>query len=107
MSYVVVLLLAAAAGAAVGVATLRTGREPQARQEAWTQTYEPPAVAAEGVQRSSATETAGRTPLPGDPTTRSRVVGVLGLVVVCLAAAAAIVGGLFAAYVTVRGMFGR
>jgi len=106
VSYVVVLVLAAAAGAAVGVATLRTGREPATRREAWTQTYEPPAAPAQGARRSSATEITERAPLPGDPTTRSRIVGVLGLVVVCLAAAAAIVGGLYAAYVTVRGMFG-
>jgi hypothetical protein len=110
VAYVLVLLLAAAAGAAVGVATLRTGeRAPRASQGSWTRSYEPPApeVAASIAVPSSATGTsAAQTPLPTDPTAQSRIIGVLGLIVVCLVAAGAIVGSLYAAFLAVKGIFG-
>jgi hypothetical protein len=110
VAYVLVLLLALAAGAAVGVATLRTGeRVPDARRGTWTRAYEPAspeaASSVEGVPRS--VEQAGvREPLPTDPTMQSRIIGVLGLIVVCLVAAGAIVGSLYVAFLAAKGLFG-
>jgi hypothetical protein len=105
MAYVLVLLLAVAAGAAVGVATYRTGMQPRSNAAAWSRPYEEDAPRSQPAARPA--EPAARTPLPDDPTTHTRVVGVLGLLAVCVLAAGAIVGALFAAYLAVRGMFGR
>jgi len=109
MAYILVLLLAAAAGTAVGIATFRTGQSPRARPDTWTQTYEAPAPVAGSPSEPQppATEmpTGRRPPLPGDPTTRSRIGGVLGLLIACLVAAAAIVAALYAVYLALRGAF--
>lgn len=94
MLYLLVLVIAAAAGAAVAFSTLRTGTETVAHgpSAAWTRQYESspeptgdpldPAVA--GAQ--------SRQPLPTDPTTHTKVVGALGLAIAVLVAAGAIVG---------------
>jgi hypothetical protein len=104
-------MLAAAAGAAVGVATLRTGGPSRARPETWTQTYEPevedgPPAGAGAPASAFAAPGQPRHALPGEPTMQTRIAGVLGLVVVVFVAAGAIVGLLYAAYLAVRGMFG-
>jgi hypothetical protein len=106
MAYLLVLLLAAAAGAGVGVATYRSGARPRSDPSAWSRGYEAEPEP-EAVEPSPADATASsRRPLPDDPTTESRVIGAVGLFVVCLVAAGAIVGALFAAYLAVRGAFG-
>ena len=105
MAYLLVLLLAVAAGAAVGVATYRNGSRPRSDPSAWSRGYEAEPEPQPAPATAEPSTTAGRS-LPDDPTTQSRVIGALGLLVVCLVAAGAIVGALFAAYVAVRGAFG-
>jgi hypothetical protein len=106
MGYLVVLLLAIAAGAAVGFATLRTGGVQLARPGTWSATYveeEPvstqPAIAPEPAA-------VGRRPLPSDPTWQTRVTGVLGLLVACLVGAGLIVAASYATFLAVKRMFG-
>jgi len=109
VAYLLVLVLAAAAGAAVGVATFRMGRTPSPRAATWTQTYEAPAApsgAAEVQSPTHAVSSGRRQPLPTDPTTRSRIAGVLGLLIACFVAAGAIVAALYAVYLAVRSLFG-
>jgi hypothetical protein len=109
VAYVLVLLLAAAAGAAVGIATLRTGGVRLAHPETWSATYaqERPAAAeaavATGPESASA---AGRRPLPTDPTWQTRVTGVLGLLVACLVGAGLVVAALYATFLAVKRAFG-
>lgn len=105
MAYLLVLVLAAAAGAAVGVATYRDGSRPRSDPSTWSRGYEAEPETAPAPATSERATTAARS-LPDDPTTQSRVIGALGLLVVCLVAAGAIVGALFAAYLAVRGAFG-
>jgi hypothetical protein len=112
MAYVLVLLLAAAAGVAVGVATYRTGQVPASGPTSWSSTYEPATLEADTPTGSQAqaderneidpTQAA----LPGDPNARSRLVGALGLLVVILLAAGAVVGVLYVGYLSVKGVFG-
>jgi hypothetical protein len=107
--YVLVFLLAAAAGAAVSVATLRAGRVPQPSPASWTQRYESPRVeedVAAATDPSAGPESVGRRALPSDPTWRTRFAGIAGLIIVCFVAAGAIVGALYAAYLALRGVFG-
>ena len=110
MAYVLVLLVAAAAGAAVGIATLRTGGVRLAHRETWSGTYTqerptaaPEAAVATGPESASA---AGRRPLPTDPTWQTRVTGVLGLLVTCLVGAGLIVAALYATFLAVKRAFG-
>jgi hypothetical protein len=105
MAYLLVLVLAVAAGAAVGVATYRNGARPRSDPSTWSRGYEAEPEPAPAPAMSEPPATSGRS-LPDDPTTQSRVIGALGLLVVCLVAAGAIVGALFAAYLAVRGAFG-
>jgi hypothetical protein len=108
MAYVLVLLLAAAAGAAVGIATLRTGGVRLAHPETWSATYAqdrpaPDAAVVTGPESGSA---AGHRPLPTDPTWQTRVTGVLGLLVACLVGAGLVVAALYATFLAVKRAFG-
>jgi hypothetical protein len=107
MAYVLVLLLAAAAGAAVGVATLRTGGATLARPGTWTATeVEAPAAVGEPVGTVEPVEPAGRRPLPTDPTWQTRIVGVLGLLVACLVGAGLIVAAFYTMFLVAKRAFG-
>jgi hypothetical protein len=84
MPYVLVFLLAAAAGGAVALLTLRNGRVATATPGTWTTTYreDPPEHAAE-------TPTKGR-PLPSAPTAQTRMMGAAGLLGAVLVGAGAV-----------------
>ena len=109
MAYVLVLVLAAAAGAAVGIATLRTGGVRLAHPETWSATYVEEESAASEAAVAIGPEPAapmGHRPLPSDPTWQTRVTGVLGLLVACMAGAGLIVAACYAMFLAVKRAFG-
>ena len=109
MAYLFVLVIAAAAGVAVGFSTLRTGTLgiAQAPSGTWTRGYDPedeePVPAAEP---DPAVGSRARQPLPTDPTTHTMVVGALGLAIAVLVAAGAIVGMFYAGVMALKRAFG-
>ena len=104
MPYVLVVLIAAAAGGSVAVATLRRGAAAEANPEAWTKGYEEP----EGTPASDEPAPTGRHPrqLPSAPTWQTRLTGIVGLLIAVLIGAGLIVGACFAAWSALRRAFG-
>jgi hypothetical protein len=94
VAYLVVLVLAVGAGITVAVYTIRHG-EP-APTGAWeaTAAERPPSP----VRPSK--------PLPGSPTWESRVAGTAGLVIAVIAAAVAVAGSLYLAWMLADRAFG-
>ena len=90
MPYVLVLLVAAAAGGGVAFATLRRGDVSETSPQTWTKGYEEPEDdrPEEGVGATGRP----RKPLPSTPTAQTRVTGVVGLLIVVLVAAGLIAG---------------
>ena len=90
MPYVLVLLVAAAAGGGVAFATLRRGEAAETSPRTWTKGYEEP----EDVQPEENAGVTGRPrkPLPSTPTAQTRLTGVVGLLIVVLVAAGVIAG---------------
>jgi hypothetical protein len=85
MRYVLVLLVATAAGVAVAWVTLRAARVADANPEAWTEPYR------EGATGSAEERTAaGRSLPPSAPTPHTRKVGAAGLLGAILVGAGAI-----------------
>ncbi len=82
MPYVLVFLLALAAGGGVATVTYRNGRVAAASPETWTETYREGAPA--DVDESGAPR---RRPLPSAPTARTRMIGVAGLAGAAIAGA--------------------
>ena len=103
MPYLFVLLVAAAAGGGVGVATLLRGGTAEANPEAWTKGYE----ASEETPADETTPTGHRSrPLPSAPTWQTRVTGIVGLLIAVLLGAGIIVGICFASWAALRRAFG-
>lgn len=104
MPYVLVFLVAAAAGGGVAVATLRRGAVADANPGAWTKGYEGPEEApADG----GSTQARGRSrSLPSAPTWQTRLTGIVGLLIAVLVGAGLIVGVCFAAWAAIRRAFG-
>jgi hypothetical protein len=104
MPYLLVFLIAAAAGSGVAVATLRRGEVADATPKDWNKGYEEPeeASADEGAR-----EPHGRKrPLPSAPTWQTRLTGIVGLLIAVLVGAGLIVGVCFAAWSALRRAFG-
>jgi uncharacterized protein HemX len=104
MPYVLVLLVAAAAGGGVAFATLRRGDVTETSPQTWTKGYEEP----EDDQPEE--ETAGATgrprkPLPSTPTARTRVSGAVGLLLVVLVAAGLIAGAALVVWDALRNVW--
>ncbi len=91
MPYVLVLLVAAAAGGGVALATLRRGDVAGAHPQTWTKGYEEPE---DDQPEEEAAGAAGqpRKPLPSTPTAQTRLSGAVGLLLVVLVAAGLIAG---------------
>jgi hypothetical protein len=103
MAYLLVFLVAAVAGGAVGLTTLFSDRVAVGNAEAWTEPYGeqglPPAEAsspAEGRKR----------PLPLPPTARSRMLGVAGLALAVFVGASAIALLCLVMWVGLKRIFG-
>jgi hypothetical protein len=90
MPYVLVLLVAAAAGGGVALATLRRGNVSEAVPQTWTKGYEEPEGAAP--QEGEGATGQPRKPLPSTPTMQTRLTGAVGLLIVVLVAAGLIAG---------------
>ena len=108
MAYLFVLVIAAAAGLAVAFSTLRTGAAvpvAQVPSDAWTRSYEPAASLETEASAAPGAGSHARQPLPTDPTTHTKVVGVLGLAIAVLVAAGAIVGLFYAGVVVIKRAF--
>jgi hypothetical protein len=89
MPYVLVLLVAAAAGGGVALATLRRGDVSETGPRSWTKGYEEPEEVLPGEEAGAPDR---RKPLPSIPTVQTRVTGVVGLLIVVLVAAGVIAG---------------
>ncbi len=101
MGYLLVLVVAAAAGTSVWALTLRQGDTPTAPTGAWSGTYDTPTT-----EEPSLPEPVRRRSLPTDPTWHTRLTGVTGLVIACVVAAAVLVAGGFAVWTAVSRAFG-
>ena len=103
MPYVLVLLVAAAAGGGVALATLRRGDVSETSPRAWTKGYEEP----EDVQPEEEAGATGqpRKPLPSTPTAQTRVTGVVGLLIVVLVAAGVIAGACLVVWDALRNVW--
>jgi hypothetical protein len=100
MSYFVVFLLAAAAGVAVGFATIREARMAPARSEAWTETYR------EGAAPESTSPVAkSKRRLPPDPNPRTRKIGAAGLFGIVVGAAGLLALIAYLAWTLLKGIF--
>jgi hypothetical protein len=90
MPYVLVFLVAAAAGGGVALATLRRGDVSETDPKTWTKGYEEPG----GIRPEENMGATGqpRKPLPSTPTMQTRLTGVVGLLIVVLVAAGLIAG---------------
>jgi hypothetical protein len=104
MPYLLVFLIAAAAGGGVAVATLRRGDVAEPVSQDWNKGYEE----SEPVPADdAATETSGRKrALPSAPTWQTRLTGIVGLLIAVLVGAGLIVGVCFAAWAALRRAFG-
>jgi hypothetical protein len=100
MSYVLVLLVAAATGGGVALATLRRGEIAETGPQTWTKGYEE----SENDQPEEDVGATGqpRKPLPSSPTVQTRVTGVVGLLIVVLVAAGVIAGASLAVWDALR-----
>lgn len=98
MPYLLVFLLAAAAGGSVAAVTLRNGRVAAAGPQTWTTTYREDAPA-------EVEEVAPRRPLPSAPTALSRVIGAAGLLGAVLAGAGAVAFLSYLAWNMLKGVF--
>lgn len=99
MPYVVVFLVATAAGVGVGLLTLRQGRLAPANPEAWTGSYREEASVAAETGRS------GKRGLPPDPNPRTRKFGAAGLLGVMLGAAGLIALLAYLVWTALNGLF--
>ena len=90
MPYVLVLLVAAAAGGGVALATLRSGDVAGTDPKTWTKGYEEPD--GDLPQEDVGATGQPRKPLPSTPTAQTRLTGVVGLLIVVLVAAGLIAG---------------
>jgi hypothetical protein len=100
MLYVIVLVVAVAAGGSVAASTLRTGRIAAANPETWTKPYRED----DAPERTDAS-TSSRRPLPSAPTTHTRVVGAAGLVGVVAAGAGTIALLAYLVWTALKGVF--
>jgi len=104
MPYLLVFLIAAAAGSGVAVATLRRGEVVEAAPKDWNKGYEEPV---EEPADDAATGPRGhKRPLPSAPTWQTRLTGIVGLLIAVLVGAGLIVGACFAAWSVLRRAFG-
>jgi len=102
--YLLVLVIAAAAGGAVAFSTLRTGTETAAHgpSATWTRRYESATDPATEPRGSAETGAHSRQQLPTDPTTHTRLVGAVGLAIAVLVAAGAIVGVFYVGVMAIK-----
>ena len=107
MPYLLVLIVAAAAGSGAAAFTLRHGRVAETRPEAWTKGYEAPdPSAAAGAPDADDRSSGGRRGLPSAPTWQTRLTGIVGLLIAVLVGAGLIVGACFAVYGALRRVLG-
>ena len=99
MPYVVVFLVATAAGVGVGLLTLRQGRLAPANPEAWSGAYR------EEVSATAETGGTGKRRMPSDPNPHTRKIGAAGLLGVILGAAGLIALLAYIAWTAVNGIF--
>ena len=102
MPYLLVFLIAAAAGSGVAVATLRRGEVSAAKPETWTKGYE---GSEEVATEPEVVEPGHRKPLPSAPTWQTRLTGIVGLLIAVLLGAGVIVGACFALWSALRRVF--
>jgi len=103
MPYLFVLLIAAAAGGGVAVATLRRGEVAETVPNDWNKGYE---ESEEEPADAEVAETGGRRrPLPSAPTWQTRLTGIVGLLIAVLVGAGLIVGVCLAAWTALRRAF--
>jgi len=104
MPYVLVLLVAAAAGGGVAFATLRRGAVSEANPQAWTKGYEEPE---DDRPEEEAVDATGRPrkPLPSTPTAQTRISGAVGLLLVVLVAAGLIAGAALVVWDALRNVW--
>jgi hypothetical protein len=97
--YVLVLLVATAAGVGVWWSTLRSGRLAPSNPEAWTETYreDEPELPREPSPPP-------KRPLPPDPNVHTRTIGAAGLAGAVLGAAAAIAVLAYLVWTAVKGI---
>lgn len=101
MPYLLVLVVATAAGVAVAMLTIRAARVASANPEAWTEPYR------EGETRPAEGPTpAGRSLPPSVPTPHTRAVGAAGLIGSILVGAGAIAFLMFLAWTMLKRFFG-
>ena len=105
MPYLFVLLIAAAAGGGVAVATMRRGEIAAASLETWTKGYEGPDEE-EPAEHEVAETGHPRKPLPSAPTWQTRLTGIVGLLIAVLVGAGLIVGACLAIWAALRRAFG-
>ena len=100
MPYLLVFLVAAAAGAGVAAITIRNGRMAAASPDTWTTTYreDAPGAAEESVPAR------GR-PLPSAPTAQTRVIGIAGLAGAVVAGAAVMAFLAYLVWNALKGLF--
>jgi len=104
MPYALVLLVAAAAGGGVAVATLRRGAVADTNPQAWTTGYEESEeVPADGGTTQARERSRS---LPSAPTWQTRLTGIVGLLIAVLIGAGLIVGACFATWALLRRAFG-
>ena len=113
MPYLLVLLVATASGAAVAAYTIRHGASIRAQPETWTAQYEPPEPASDPVEAPTPAPVddgvARRRPradLPSEPTTQTRLTGIVGLLIAVLVGAGAIVVASYALWLALKRAFG-
>jgi hypothetical protein len=106
MGYLLVLVAAIAAGVGVWAFTLRADRTPVSQEHAWSAPYVEPDQQAAAPEPTAPPEPPRRKPLPADPTWQTRVTGVMGLVIACVAAAALLVVGGYAVWTALSRAFG-
>ena len=100
MPYLLVFVVAAAAGAGVAAITIRNGRVAEADPETWTKTYREP----DPSSSEEAVPTRGR-PLPSAPTAQTRVIGVAGLAGAVVAGAAVMAFLAYLVWSVLKGLF--
>ncbi|MDP9184774.1 MAG: hypothetical protein M3O29_03780 [Actinomycetota bacterium] len=101
MLYVIVLVVAMAAGGSVAASTLRTGRIAAASPETWTKPYRED----DAPEGTDAPTSSRRRPLPSAPTTHTRVVGAAGLMGVVAAGAGTIALLAYLVWAALKGVF--
>jgi hypothetical protein len=100
MLYVLVLVVAVAAGGLVAASTLRTGRMAAASPETWTNPHRE-----EGTPEGTDGPPSRRRPLPSAPTPHTRVVGAAGLMGVVVAGAGTIALLAYLVWTALKGVF--